>query len=484
MERRVLFTSAIQPIGGCSPDVYSWNKSIGPVKVLMTFLDHPGLAFLEANLPGVDALPYPTWDDFREALRDPPEILGISFYINETELALQMAELARRRGVREVWAGNYGAYSPEVEHAFDRVFQGWGESEAARALGVSAPEPLVHPPMYACMGSNLLPRLSLHGFLFTSRGCPCTCNFCQTPDFYGKSQPVPLDAIDRVLWEYARQGIATVNVLDENFGIFPAHTREVIRLFRAHRLRWVPLCRVDLLLKNLEEWVEHGLTGAHIGVESLNPRSLEGAQKKIDQLKSVELLRRMSRYNLLVQAFYIIGFEEDTAESVREDICRLADLDVDLAQIQILTPYPKTPLRDKIEEGYGIFDRDLSNYNSRNLVWNHPSISPREMLDLQRWAHRHLFTPRRALRTLSKALVYDGRTRPTFAGVGRSLRSMRPSPLRRKLSRGLRSSRRWARRGWDAYEQSMELPGDRGFARGVAPGQTAHLRPGIDSRAM
>src|SRR6185503_3698746 len=134
-QRRVLFTSPVQPIGGCSPDVYSWDKRATAVRAVMCFLDHPGLAFLGANLP-CEILEYPSSDQFEAALADPPDILGISFYINETGIARRMAQRAREAGVREVWAGNFGAYSPEVASHFDRVITGWGESAVSEALGL------------------------------------------------------------------------------------------------------------------------------------------------------------------------------------------------------------------------------------------------------------------------------------------------------------------------------------------------------------
>lgn len=457
--RKVLFTSPVQPIGGCSPDVYSWNKSTAPVRLSMSFINHPGLSFLQANVPGVDILEYPTWDTFREALKVPVDVLGISFYINETELAVQMAEYARQRGVKEVWAGNYGAYSPEVAQYFDRIITGWGEAPVAAALGVEARKPneLQHPLMYGSLGTNLAPVMSLHGFLYTSRGCPYTCNFCQTPDFYGKTAPVPLEAIDRVLWTYARQGVVSINILDENFGIFRRHSQEVIRLLKKHNLRWIPLARADLMLKDFEEWREHGLFGAHLGIESLNPSSLQGADKRLDLLKSVSLLQRMSQHNMIVQAFYIIGFEEDTEDSIRRDIEELAKLDVDIAQVQVLTPYPRTKLRESIDRQHGITDRNLSHYNSRNLVWNHPHLTPEKMKELQLWANRKLFTSSRALRTLSKVFLHDCSSRKlTLQGVRRIVRGTvagTASGIYKSNRAGVAGTRAWGRRGWDAYEQ-------------------------------
>jgi hypothetical protein len=198
----------------------------------MSFLNHPGLAFLGANLP-CEILEYPDTAAFAEVLLDPPEILGISFYINESEIALRMADAARRAGVREVWAGNYGAYTPEVAARFDRSFTGWGEHQLASALGAELPVGgLVHPEMYGAIGTNLFPRMMLSGLLFTSRGCPWTCNFCQTPTFYGKPQQVRLEEIDRVLWTYKQRGVRGINILDENFGTFRRHANEVVELLQ------------------------------------------------------------------------------------------------------------------------------------------------------------------------------------------------------------------------------------------------------------
>lgn len=476
MPGRVLFTSPVQPIGGCSPDVYSWNKTTSRVRLEMCFLSHPALSFLRANVPDVEVLEYPTWDEFTAALDEGPvDVLGISFYINETELALRMARHARERGVRQVWGGNYGAYSPMVEPYFDRLFTGWGEAQAAEALGrpTTSPDGLVHPPMYGSLGTNVAPFASVNGFVFTSRGCPFTCSYCQTPKFYGKARTVSLDAVETVLRHYAEQGVLTVNVLDENFGIFPPHTRAVIALFKKYGIRWIPLCRVDLTLRHFDEWRDHGLFGTHLGVESLNQRSLTGANKRLDQLKSVELLDRMSRHNMIVQAFYMIGFEDETAATIREDIRRLKDLDVDIAQVQVVTPYPRTPLRDEVVEKYGLHTDNLSLYNSRNLVWRHPHIRPEEMKELQQWAHEELFTTRRALRTLEKVLVYSGTPRPSAQAARYLWKGARRRELTPRERLGLAGTRRWGESNWYAYEEVSEadrlLPADPRLAAAPAP---------------
>ena len=451
----VLFVSPVQPVGGCSPNVYGWDKRPSRVRVAMSFLNHPGLCFLKANLP-CEILEYPTQEQFSAALAARPSVLGISFYINETEVALRMVEEARRAGVREIWAGNFGAYSPQVASKFDRVFTGWSEGQLAHALEVPLPSGgLVHPEMYGALGTNLFPSMVLSGILFTSRGCPWTCNFCQTPDFYGKAAQVPLESIDRVLWTYKRRGVRGINILDENFGTFRAHSKEVVDLLARHGMRWIALTRVDTLLQNFDDWYAKGFFGAHLGIESLNQGSLTGASKRIDQLDSVRLLERMRRLNLFVQGFYILGFPEDTVASIRHDIDVLSRLDLDVVQVQVLTPYPRTEQRSMIEERYGLLDENLSQYNSRHLVWNHPNITPEEMRELQAWANSRLTSSRRALRTLAKFALYCGRPYRTLEGLRLVLNASRGTAreLHQQYGARIASARRWAHSGWYPYEE-------------------------------
>ncbi len=477
MSSNVLFTSPVQPIGGCSPNVYSWDKQPAKVRIAMSFLNHPGLAFLKANLP-CEILEYPTEAEFASALASPPEILGISFYINETAIALCMASQARNAGVKQVWAGNYGAYSPEITSAFDRVFTGWAESQLAQALGAEAipPDQLRHPAMYGAIGTNLFPYMLLSGLLFTSRGCPWTCNFCQTPGFYGKPKPIPLETIDQVLWNYQQKGIRGINILDENFGTFRSHADEVVSLLHKYRMRWIALTRVDTLTANFDKWREKGLFGAHLGIESLNQSSLAGGSKRINQLDSVRLLQKMSRHNLFVQCFYILGFEQDTVESIQHDIEVLSQLDTDVAQVQVLTPYPRTTQRDSIAAHYGIHDLNLSHYNSRNLVWNHPHISPSEMNDLQELANRKLSSSRRALRTLSKFAVFCGTDHLDLGGLRLALGtfSRASRQLHREYARSIHGARQWTSTGWYPYEETPTTD-----ALGSAAGATRPIAPAV-----
>ncbi len=455
--QKVIFTSAVQPIAGCSPNAYSWNKPLKPIRLISVILNHPGLSFLKENIPSIEILEYPSWKQFKEILKQKWDVLGISFYINETRIALKMAEYARKQGVKEVWAGNYGAYSPQVAAYFDRVIFGWGEVEVAKSLGLPQPKKISHPLIYIATGAHTAPRFTLEGALFTSRGCPYSCEFCQTPRFYGKPYTIPLESIERVLQIYKKNNINIINIFDENFGTFPKHTEATIKLLKYYDMRWMPLCRVDLLLKNFEKWKEHGLLGAHLGVESLSQKALIGADKKLDSLKSIQLLRLMNRHNMIVQAFYMIGFKEDTLDSIQRDILKLKEMDIDLIQVQVVTPYPNTPMYQEIKEKYGIIDEDFSKYNSRNLVWKHPTIKINEMKELQKWATSELSQTWLSLRAMIKHLLYYHTDKMTTKGMRELIRQYVASQhLYHQYEHQINGAKQWLKMGWPAYEESFK----------------------------
>ena len=194
--------------------------------------------------------------------------------------------------------------------------------------------------------------------------------------------------------------------------------------------------------------------GAHIGIESLDQSALQAGKKHLAGNESIRLLRLMSHYNMFVQAFYIIGFETDTEESIRNDINLLSTLDIDLVQVQVLTPYPRTGQTQTIKEKYGIRDANLSKYNSRNLVWNHPNISPEKMRELQLWANARLRSPVKTIRTISKQLFHDGRRGLHLSGALKvAALAYQTRGLKRQLANNLIGAKKWAGIPWYAYEE-------------------------------
>jgi radical SAM superfamily enzyme YgiQ (UPF0313 family) len=110
-------------------------------------------------------------------------------------------------------------------------------------------------------------------------------------------------------------------------------------------------------------------------------------------------------------SFYVIGFENDTRGSVLESLEELFALPIDIPIVSILTPFPETPLWDRIEKEYGIWDDNPAHYDLSHLVWNHPHFDRGELDILLRKSISRLGTAGRSWHALQKVA---GRYRRTY----------------------------------------------------------------------
>src|SRR5215472_3350020 len=289
-----------------------------------------GLRFLRQNIPGIEILEYPTRSEFREHLKRGWDAVGFSFYLEETNDILKMAEEARQAGVPELWAGNYGALTPSIQPHFDQVFSGYSEEAVAARLGAPLEE-IQHPPLvtkFHLPGGWSLPV----GVLFTSRGCSFRCTFCQTTAFAPHPKPITLESLDHVLDFYVQRGVHFALILDENFGNLPSHSEAVIELLARHKLHWLVQSRVDLFLRNFDDWRKCGMEGALFGIESFHQDILKQIHKSEKVEAAFDLAERLNRAGLYAQGYYIIGLPPETPESIAEDLRTLASLQLDVTQ--------------------------------------------------------------------------------------------------------------------------------------------------------
>jgi radical SAM superfamily enzyme YgiQ (UPF0313 family) len=221
------------------------------------------------------------------------------------------------------------------------------------------------------------------GLLYTQRGCPFSCSFCQTPTFDKRRFTINYESIERVLRYYRKIGAKYIFVMDEIFGFDKGFADGVTRLLSRYNFHWLAQSRAALFLHYLDEWYERGLRIPLVGVEAMSQDALASLDKKqtVDEITAFAR-RTAEKRGMFRFAYYLIGHEDMTAEDTLRDAQLLKELNFDSSGVCVITPYPRTPFWNKVEAEYGIFDRTYSHYNSKHLVWNHPHISPAEMQTL------------------------------------------------------------------------------------------------------
>lgn len=386
----------------------------------------PGLRFIKQNVPQVEILEYPRWNEYVSKLREGWDVVGFSFYQNEIAEIAQMAAQARSQGVKEIWAGNYGALDYSIPSLVDRVFIGPAEDEVAQVFGNRVrPEDIQHPVMMVHF--SLIPgiRTLTFGLLYTTHGCPYECSFCQTPVFERNRFTINLESIERALRYYKKQGVAYLFPMDEIFGIYPKFTDELTRLFARYKFHWWAQSRASLFMHYLDSWHERGLRIPSVGVESMTQSTLDGMNKRQKTDEIYEFCRRSGEKRGMYRISYsMIGHENLNAEQTLEDAFLLKQANFDAHAVSVITPFPKTALWDKLSASNDIFDHTYSHYKLKHLVWHHPHISPAEM--------RYLLTTVIASLNSPIRFIHKGLSRLLWGG----LRQDGPSVIWRNLIKG------------------------------------------------
>lgn len=416
MPPKVLFTTVYKN----SPELYDYIGANARSKWLRFYwprIQSFGLRFLKQNIPEIEIMEYPTWDEYLKRLDEGWDVVGFSFYLNETHEILDMVEAARtNKGVGELWAGNYGALTPEIQDRFDKIFVGYAEEAVAPYFDRKIDKnDVIHPPLIEYLDTAFHKKLNIYGIMFTTRGCGVGCKFCQTPKFCNHPHPVPIESLEKVIAYYKEHDINVVVIEDENFGARRKHADQVVELLDEYEMVWGCMARADYLRKKIDEWVEmrmrpdprsgadgrqmKGFAGAAIGIENLHQERLDAINKREGTEDVLETIRLLQSYGLGTVGYYMIGFEDDTKKEIEADIKKLAGLKLDITQICILTPLPQTVLWDEIEERYGIFEKDWHKFDMKHLVWNHPNIPPEDMEDVLDRSLRKVYSRMTPIRT-------------------------------------------------------------------------------------
>jgi anaerobic magnesium-protoporphyrin IX monomethyl ester cyclase len=209
----------------------------------------------------------------------------------------------------------------------------------------------------------------------TSRGCTRTCNFCSIRHMYGQSfRPFP---IERILADiddiYFNKKCRWVFVSDDNMVLSPSR---VIELCQAVVARGYPglnfAVQADCVtISRNEEMVrtmaEAGFRTIFLGIENVSRKNLQTALKGDIVNASCKAVELCHKYDIMVTAGMIFGFPDDEEKDIIANYNFLKSIGADTAYCQILTPYPKTGIRQHLlDEGLVTNPDGFSRYNG---IW-------------------------------------------------------------------------------------------------------------------
>ena len=292
------------------------------------------------------------------------DLVAITAWTFNSYRAYDIADEFRRRGVTVIIGG---------PHTF---FHAEEAGEHCNAVGIGEGE-LIWPQMLeeAARGrlqkfyrAELLPDLSglprprydlldLRRYrpfrtfaVVSSRGCPFHCEFCSERFLLGdgyRCRPVP-----EVIAEIKHCGARNILFGDSNFGGKRSHAMELVESLVPLKVRWSALW--SSYLCNDEQFLDlaqrSGLLHVNIGIESINPDTIDGMNKRFNKTSRYdEMLANLRQRGISYSLNFIFGWDGETEGAYHATSNFLQDHKVPVAYFNILTPVKGTPLYDRLQ---------------------------------------------------------------------------------------------------------------------------------------
>ncbi|WP_415715695.1 B12-binding domain-containing radical SAM protein [Roseibium sp.] len=237
-----------------------------------------------------------------------------------------------------------------------------------------------------------------YGSFDLGRGCPFECSFCCIINVQGRgSRFRSTEDLEGIIRDHARIGMTKFFVTDDNFARnrnWEAFLDTLIRLREQEGLDFTLIIQVDTLCHKIPNFIDKcvraGVDQVFIGLENIKPDNLAGSKKRQNKITDYrEMFLAWKQHPVVLTAGYIIGFPNDTEESVLRDIEVIKrELAVDILSLSVLTPLPGSEdHKNAVAAGQWI-DPDLNKYDLTHAVIRHPNF-PGNDLDktyLKAWA--------------------------------------------------------------------------------------------------
>lgn len=298
------------------------------------------------------------------------DLVAISTFSAQSLDAYRLADRFAARGVPVVMGGLHVTALPDeaLAHATSVVI---GEAEPvwARLVADAAAGRLQR--VYRAgdgeefdLGESPVPRYDLLDIskynrltVQTSRGCPHKCEFCASSILLTKRYK--LKPVERVIGEIRaikeHWSRPFIEFADDNSFVNRAHTRDLLAALEREHVVWFTEADVSVaddpgLLAAMRR---AGCRQLLLGLESPRREGLDGletrANWKLRQLSKYErAVRTIQSHGITVNGCFILGLDGDDASvfgAVEDFVERTGLYDV---QITVLTPFPGTPLYERL----------------------------------------------------------------------------------------------------------------------------------------
>jgi len=334
------------------------------------------------------------------------DIVGITTYTANAFHAYEIADKFREKGVKVVLGGYHASALPdeakqhadsvvigEAEETWPQLLKDFEKGKLKPFYRQTRPVDLSTIPLY---DATFIGERSIRNVIQTSRGCPNGCEFCAitNSEFGRRYRTRP---IDHVLKELITVPQKNIFFLDPSLTTNVNRTKLLFKKLRNLNKKFLCNGTVNVLSKDdelLRLASEAGCVEWFVGFESLSQENINAIGKRTNVVKEYKIaVKKIHDHGMLVTASFIFGFDGDTKNVFSETLDAAYDMEVDSAGFHILTPYPGTPLFERLEREGRILTKDWSRYRELDSVVFQPkNMTPYELLDGTQYVKKEFFS--------------------------------------------------------------------------------------------
>ncbi|MFO8049553.1 MAG: radical SAM protein [Desulfosudaceae bacterium] len=344
----------------------------GPVVMAASLPADVEVEFIDENLEEID-------------FSRPTDMVGISMMLtSQVKRGWEIADTYRQKGVTVIFGGIATMlHAEETSRHADAVFLGESEGHLEEVFDDFRNNRLRkvydylsdHPPieLVGTARRDILKRqlynykgIQMVDLVHASRGCRFNCYPCAVAYLGGrKFRPRP---IDKVIEEMAAIDNNRLFLVDNSLA---QDTRWEKDLFR----EMIPLKK---------KWCCHPIEDQP---EVLDLAAQAGAwyvyQAVFDTSDYIkERVRRYHDHGIAVEGTILLGLDSHTEDFIKELIDFLLEIELDLAEFTVLTPFPHTPAFKKLHAEKRIFSYDWNDYTADKVVYQPQQMAPERLQEL------------------------------------------------------------------------------------------------------
>jgi radical SAM superfamily enzyme YgiQ (UPF0313 family) len=322
------------------------------------------------------------------------DLVGLTVITGTAKRAYELAAMYRAQGKTVVLGGPHVTLMPQeaAQHA-DAICVGYAEDNWPQLLRDFANgnlQPAYHQSSNFSLDRPDMPfarrdlfdkgQFLTQAVFEATRSCAHDCEFCVAPAAWGRKQYQK--PVEWVIEDIRRFGQKKLIFVDLNLISDRNYARELFTQLIPLNVQWFGLSTV--LLAHDRELMElvarSGCKGLLLGLETVNQQSLHDARKRFNgSVDFKQIITDLHRLGISVQGCFVFGLDHDTPDVFNATVEFALDAGIDLPRFAVLTPFPGTPLNQRLDKEGRILTRDWELYDGQHVVFQPKGMTVQEL---------------------------------------------------------------------------------------------------------